>query len=358
MSKVLPARTVQREALINIQYLRAIAAMMVVWAHAREQFDWIKLQFPSAAGGSGVDLFFVISGFIMVYTTFGRPISPTTFFARRLARIGPLYWLATLAIVVVVMLAPSVFKSTTVNAPHVWASLAFIPMLSPIFPGQMWPLLVPGWTLNYEMAFYVLFAATLLAPLRFRTLFLVGTLVLLVWAGIYFRFTGVFQFYTDAIVLTFGTGAILGHLYCSNRLPKSVFLGLTLVLGGSALWLSTLSINMGHRAIGSGIPAFLIVMGACILPSFDKGWLNWLGKLGDASYSIYVGHIFLLGLLRVGWAHTVGAGQTEKQGMAFMLTSVVFCAVGGVLIYYFIEKILGKLVSKNFLIKSIFQNEK
>lgn len=221
-------------------------------------------------------------------------------------------------------------------------------MLSPAFPERMWPLLVPGWTLNYEMAFYFLFAITLVAPQRFRIFLLSGTLVLLVLSGIFFKFTGVLQFYTDAIVLTFGTGAILGYLYCSNRLPKNYLIGTLLILTGSTLWLSTLSVDMGHRAIGSGVPALLIVLGACILPSFCIVGLTWLKKLGDASYSIYIGHIFLLGLLRMIWSLTIGVGHTDKYGVAFMLTAVVFCAVGGVLMYEFIEKIIGKWVSEKF----------
>ena len=77
-------------SLINIQYLRAIAALMVVWSHAREQVEWLKIQFPLNFGVSGVDLFFVISGFIMVYTTHDKKISPLQFFSRRLERIVPL----------------------------------------------------------------------------------------------------------------------------------------------------------------------------------------------------------------------------------------------------------------------------
>ena len=80
---------------------------------------------------------------------------------RRFARIAPLYWLATLAVVVVAALAPALLKCSLLSGPHIGASLAFIPMRSPAFPDNYWPLVILGWTLNYEMAFYAVFAVTL-----------------------------------------------------------------------------------------------------------------------------------------------------------------------------------------------------
>lgn len=331
----------QREALINIQYLRAIAAMMVVWVHGREQFEWIKLQFPSAAGSNGVDLFFVISGFIMVYTTYGKTLTPGSFLARRLARIAPLYWLGTLAIVAIAFLAPAVLQRTIISVPHVLASLAFIPMLSPSFPGQMWPLLVPGWTLNYEMAFYGVFALTLLAPQRIRIYLLCASLALLVASSALFNFNGILDFYTNAIVLTFAAGSILGSLYCAGRLRRSKPMGLALMIAGVACWLVALSLDLGPRVIAAGLPACLVVLGACIMPSFGLNWLGWLRRLGDASYSIYLGHLFLLGMLRVVWHRLHLPMHTAIAGWLFMLCGLLVCALGGWLIYRLVEKTLN-----------------
>lgn len=348
MSVALAPGAPQREALINIQYLRALAAMMVVWVHGREQFEWIKLQFPSAAGSNGVDLFFVISGFIMVYTTYGKSTSPVSFVVRRLARIAPLYWLATLAIVVIGFAAPTMLKSTVLWAPHLLASLAFIPMSSPSFPGQMWPLLVPGWTLNYEMAFYVLFGVTLVVAQRHRIYWLSASLAVLVLSGALNNFTGLLDFYTDGIVLTFAAGAILGNLYCAGRLSRSTPWGLALMIAGVLLWLATLKVDTGHRAIGAGIPASMVVMGACILPTMGGDWLAWLRRLGDASYSIYLGHLFILGLLRVVWQRLRIPMDTAVQGWVFMLCGLLACAVGGWLIFRLIEQTLNAWIKRRF----------
>lgn len=337
-----PAQT----ALVNIQYLRGVAAMMVVWVHAREQFSALKLQFPSAAGGNGVDLFFVISGFIMVYTTYGKNITPTLFIQRRFARIAPLYWLATMAILVIGLTAPNMLKSTVIYIPHVIGSFLFWPMPSPKFIGDMWPLLVPGWTLNYEMAFYVVFGLTFFAPRVLRLFFLCGGIFFAVIFGILFDYVGVLRFYTDAIILTFAAGAILGHLHCLGHIPKNKVLGCISVLAGVFLWWALQYVHVGHRFIGAGIPAVLVVAGACTLPNLRGLWIDWLRHLGDASYSIYIGHVFILGIVALGWRHAFHPVSSEAEGVVFMLGSVLVCGVVGVGIHKFLENPLNKWVSK------------
>ncbi|MEA2964715.1 MAG: exopolysaccharide production protein ExoZ [Alphaproteobacteria bacterium] len=93
----------ESSSLVSIQALRAIAALLVFWGHAiNAVHQKIEADFPHLYGPFGVDLFFVISGFVMVYSSerlFGQPGAPITFFVRRLARIVPLYWLATAVLV-------------------------------------------------------------------------------------------------------------------------------------------------------------------------------------------------------------------------------------------------------------------
>ena len=332
-------------ALINLQYLRAIAAMMVVWVHAREQFEWIKIQFPSEGGNNGVDLFFVISGFIMVYTTHNKTVSPLSFLMRRFTRVAPLYWSATLLIVAVALAAPSILKSTTISFPHVLASFAFWPMPSPKFPDSMWPLLIPGWTLNYEMAFYVLFGMSLWAPKKWRLTLLCTGMALLAGAGAINNFTGALKFYTDAIILTFVIGTLLGQLYCTGRLPQNKIIGWTLIFSGIAIWWITQSIHMGHRLFGAGIPASLVLSGACILPGIRINGLNWLSQLGDASYSIYLSHIFVLATLRFAWLKTGIENTSETIGYLFILSSIVASSFTGLFIFHKIENKLSTITS-------------
>src|SRR6185437_14170487 len=136
------------KGLDNIQALRAIAALLVVFVH---------LAVPVAAlgvapfGAGGVDLFFVISGFIMVYTTVGRPISGAEFLGRRIVRIVPLYWLLTLAVFGIALIAPTLLQFTTASWGQLLKSLFFIPFAKA--NGDVQPVLFLGWTLNYEMFF-------------------------------------------------------------------------------------------------------------------------------------------------------------------------------------------------------------
>ena len=150
----------RRATLYGIQYLRALAALAVVVFHAAERSGY-----AFAIGAAGVDVFFVISGFIMWVIADRRPLSPGRFLADRIRRIVPVYWLAT-GVMVAGALA-GLFPNLVLTVEHVVASLAFVPARSPS-TGALWPVLVQGWTLNYEMFFYLVFAASLVLPARLR----------------------------------------------------------------------------------------------------------------------------------------------------------------------------------------------
>ena len=130
-------------------------------------------------GNAGVDLFFVISGFVMVYASermFGRAGGQLQFITRRLIRIVPLYWLVTPLYLVMALAIPAFEKSYSVAS--VVASYLFIPW--PRLDGIMQPLVGQGWTLNYEMFFYAIFAAAILAPRRIAVALASGVLIVAV----------------------------------------------------------------------------------------------------------------------------------------------------------------------------------
>jgi exopolysaccharide production protein ExoZ len=107
-------------------------------------------------GGGGVDIFFVISGFIMVYTTQSHHVGPFSFFVNRVVRIVPIYWLLTLAVFTLAVIAPHLLGATRAAPSELLKSLLFIPFAKS--NGAVQPILFLGWTLNYEMFFYMLFA--------------------------------------------------------------------------------------------------------------------------------------------------------------------------------------------------------
>src|SRR5271166_5731730 len=116
-----------------IQYLRAIAALMVVWYHSPGQVAGLSMFIPSF-GATGVALFFVISGFIMLVTTSGTGVSAGKFIMRRVIRVVPLYWLVTILMIACAAIAPSAFRTLRVLPAALAESLLFIPFYSLSFP--------------------------------------------------------------------------------------------------------------------------------------------------------------------------------------------------------------------------------
>jgi exopolysaccharide production protein ExoZ len=155
--------------LLSVQVLRAVAALLVLASHVGHDLTR-RLGFegypPLQFGAGGVDVFFVISGFIMVWSSrglFGQPGAAGTFMARRLVRIVPLDWATTLLFLAGILIHPPM-AHRGVDPPHLVASLLFLPW--PDQDGEHSPFYGIGWTLNYEMFFYVAFA--LLLPLAAR----------------------------------------------------------------------------------------------------------------------------------------------------------------------------------------------
>jgi exopolysaccharide production protein ExoZ len=291
-----------------IQYLRGIAAMMVVWYHSVGQIEQTK-QFISVYefGRYGVDVFFAISGFIMLVTTWDKPITPMEFIGHRIRRVVPLYWTATLVMVGAAIIAPHLFKTLQFDAVSLLKSLFFIPYNSLSFPGTIFPLLTPGWTLDYEMFFYALFAISLLVGRRLRLPLVIGALCLLVIGGYVLHPSNIpAQVYTSPRLLEFAAGMILGRLWVTKK----------------------------HAPNKRNVPL--------------------LTTLGDSSYSIYLTHIFTLGALRIVWVRLVPAA-TMTSSIMLMAVSLAASATAGWLCYRLIERPLTKLISRRRLVVKIEQ---
>jgi exopolysaccharide production protein ExoZ len=320
--------------LVTIQYLRAFAAIAVVIAHVGKQ-----LHLPFNVGGGGVDLFFVISGFIMI-AILRDETTPAGFMANRIKRIVPLYWMATTVMVLGTL--AGLFPRLSIDPWHVVASYLFIPAQLG-GEGPIWPILAPGWTLNYEMLFYALVA--LLLPLRRPAL--IATALTLIFGtaialGQWFRPTHpLLVAYSDAVTLEFVFGAWIAVWWRSGKWwPRSI--GVPAILLGIliATVLVTLQIAL-WRSIALGIPAALLVIGVLSLERQGEVEREPISAfLGDASYSIYLWH---------GLAISVTAMIGRMLGMPLALTfaiAIVAGIVGGVSSYLIVERPLMRLFKR------------
>jgi len=306
--------------ILPIQYLRAVAALMVVWAHAAGQQPWIKPLLPFKFGLLGVDLFFVISGFIIVVT--GWNATPAQFIRRRIIRLVPLYWLLTLALLLVAWIAPHLLRSTQPGVGHVVQSLLFIPHENPGHPGRFWPLLVPGWTLNYEMFFYAVFALALAIGRHWALIVLSGLVAARAWFG---PFANPYvDFYTQPLLFAFIVGGVLGRIWLARGAAPVLA---SLWLFGAGVALVVLDHDIYSRTLGFGLLLY-----GCLAWRWEN---RLLYELGDTSYSLYLTHVFTLGVVRVIW----GRLGFEGWGPAVVYMAFALAASAGTawLVYRFVE---------------------
>jgi exopolysaccharide production protein ExoZ len=271
----------------SIQCLRALAATAVVIHHACERADA-----GIGMGAAGVDVFFVISGFIMFTLAMDPTISMGAFVWNRLARIVPLYWTYTVVLALAATVFPFLLPHLRPSLHDVVRSLAFIPYRDA--NGDIFPVAVVGWTLNYEVFFYALFAVCVLLPARLRLSGLISVIASLVVVGLSIRSDNpILATYTNPLLLEFGAGVLLGRLFKSDFTCKAST-GAALI-GLSIVQLVVVQILLvpvdAWRIVLWGLPAICIVTGALIIerhrPRFG---LPLLVRLGDASYSTYLLH--------------------------------------------------------------------
>jgi len=328
-----------------IQYLRAVAALSVVVYHVF--LKWLP-QYHShyCVFAGGVDIFFVISGFVMWGVTAGREGGSWLFLSKRLKRIVPLYWIVTTGMLAIMLAKPSALLHSRLDVVHVVTSYLFFPWHHPVME-TFEPLLMPGWTLNYEMMFYAIFALILFAPMRFRLPAVVGALMGLVVLGFIPHAatsefppaaTSQFDFYTAPIILEFAMGVCLGAaVTAQRRMPAKI--AAAAVIAGCGLFIAGAFTGLfGDRVLMWGIPAALLVSGCVFLERETGPWLARLPLLlGDASYSIYIVNVLTVAAVFQFWRKV--PALHNPAGMAATMIVAALASVGAaVLVYWFVER--------------------
>jgi len=298
----------------SLQALRGVAAMLVIMFHAQVAADGLAatLHIPEASmnnfynlrwlGASGVDIFFVISGFIMVYIAgneFGKKWASADFLIRRVIRVVPIYWMYTTSMVYMQLAIPSMFNQLTLNWWHVAASYLFIPYDAGGKWGQF-PVIYVGWSLSYEMYFYLMFSMLLMLHRRFflpaMMFILCGPYVLSIVAEKPSSLAGIFL--SDELLIEFFFGCIIAKWYSRSNPTSTNVAAFALLVGVLFLVASIFLDNELPRILKWGAPSALIVFGTVGLDRYGSIRVPVLLKrLGDSSYSLYLTQVISLPIL-------------------------------------------------------------
>lgn len=271
--------------------------------------------------------FFVISGFVIVYSSrglFTRPDASRLFLARRLARIVPLYWFTTTLFLVNFLLLPGAIHGTVGGLGYILKSYAFIPAARP--EGLVQPALGLGWTLNYEMFFYAVFTPFLFLRQHRAVICATTSLTLFVLAGALIGFPGTaLPFWSNPIILEFCAGMGLAFLPGRLALPWAPR-ALLAIAALAALHVHTQ--EGPERFYAWGLPAVMLILAASTakpatrLPALEL----WLVRLGDASYALYLIHPFVMRAVSLIWHH-LHASALAYAGLCLVLSQITALAV-------------------------------
>jgi exopolysaccharide production protein ExoZ len=333
----------------GIQLLRGIAALAVVFVHCHVHH--------ADTGMFGVDIFFVISGFIIAYM-----VNQTTkqFIIKRIIRVCPLYFLATFLTMALAFIQPLWFNHVIITAEAVVKSFFYIPYQIK----ESGPILSLGWTLNNEMFFY---GVMFLCILIFRKKnYLVPAcaailILLLVVLNSFSRDTisansYILRFYRNGLLPEFIYGLGLYYFWSYYKSEKVKIAETLMIAMGVVAFLTMIYFDLNSAAlwlprnIRYGIPSLLFVNTFLMMENRinQKNIIVKIGlKLGDASYAMYLFHPFVLHfLLRVIYPKLIGPSTllwVEMLELFIILISVGFVSV---LIYKFVDKPSSKFFKK------------
>ncbi|WP_439271338.1 acyltransferase family protein [Pseudochrobactrum sp. HB0163] len=349
---------VKPEKFNTIQILRGIAALLVVIGHTLQHALENPPAFLGVFGAFGVAVFFVISGFI-ISTITPYAFSPVTFIWRRVTRVVPLYWLCTLFLAFCAAYLPSLFKTTVFTRDYLLHSLGFIPALVPNTADDWRPLLKPGWTLNYEIFFYLLFVLFWWCETAFRRTLLLSAVLGAFIIGAFFttRNSNITAFYFNFHLLPFLAGIWIAELQRRQLWNNVSVNSLPLLIFASALSLAIL-FSLDFPAVPLFVEHIVYLAAAVLLvitALCTERWMKHLSKrnlfmqIGDSSYSLYLTHMFVVG---AGWAvfNKLGFNHDPYSwafaGAALMI--ILASLIGAKISYLIIEKPFIRLGHKKF----------
>lgn len=330
----------------SLQALRALAATTVIFDHIAFM-RW---------GAFGVDLFFVLSGFVICYIS---ALDPSHFFPKRIFRVIPLYWLCTFGVALIALAAPSLLVSTSFSPITLLKSLFFIPFRRP--DHMVAPLLFLGWTLHLEMLFYAIFGIALKISRKYVKELAIAAIIVLALVGkiarVYHHSSLILNFYSKFVILEFALGIACFMLWTHygpaiRRIPWLLAIA---AAGASYAFFVLMDIHVldsygpGFRHVPDfllrGVPASLILLAFLSAEERFK-FPAFVLLVGDASYSLYLLHPYVLEALdRKMFA------LTHLSAFTVLVTavSIAICYGCAVLSFKFFERPSNQFLRKCFL---------
>ncbi|MBB4526542.1 UNVERIFIED_ORG: exopolysaccharide production protein ExoZ [Rhizobium sophorae] len=340
--------------LTNVQSLRGLAALMVVYYHAHgllikryaelglsNEF-WTREHGLTKFGALGVDIFFIISGFIIFHSTWDKDLSARSFLIHRVRRIYPVYWVATVLFVLITLLPGT---SYSLSALDIFASLLLIPKY---FNGDVKPVLEVGWSLYYEMFFYVMFAVMISQTRRTILLQMTVLFSLLIVMGIFVKVDlGIWKVITNERLLEFIAGGWAAYLYRTGGIRWNNYLrwaSVTITVSGTIAFVLFDGWREDYSALITRAPIAVAVFSLFLFDDKLKRFISghMMSFLGDASYSIYLFHMFPFIILSGMWKR--GFAIPPFEGVATWAVLLVVGAVAGIGAHLIVERPLMSLL--------------
>ncbi len=324
-----------------IQALRGFTALFVALEHVR---------FLNC-GAFGVDIFFIISGFMAMFATHE---DTKHFIKKRLIRIYPLYAMVTLGTFLLLLVFPELFHLSEANPLYLIKSLCFIPF--EISPGIIQPLVRVGWTINYEMLFYLLFFLSFRISHKYRGLICSGFLGILVLLGqLLPTESTALHFYGDFIQLEFVLGIltyyIVRKLYhiCEGKTVTFLlsYVSIPVVLAlftFLAITKQQTDISGMGRVLYWGLPALIIVLCTFVM-NLQVTMPKFMIALGNMSFSIYLIHYYPLMFID---RKIYSFESYSPMGLVFVVCGLLLVILVSFTSYLLIEKKLTYYLRKFF----------
>lgn len=345
----------------NIQLLRFIAAFNILLYHLfattftlKHGIDYSYTSFLFYHGRAGVDLFFIISGFIMAFTTentFNNKSNALSFFIKRVSRIYPPYLFFTVLVFCVFLIKPDWINSTAGNIVSLFRSFTLIPQKDS-------HLIAVAWTLEYELYFYCIFSIFILMKEKnlLRNLF-IWAIIALSAGFIVKEIHPILKVATSPLLLEFIIGACIAIFIRRTARFTPLYAGIIALIAGLSLFClnyipsfqNLFKLNFWMRFVMYGIPQAFILYGVVLLEN-KKYSFPQFKILGDSTYTLYLSHVLVVSAISRIW---IALDLKYIFDSSILVLIIIITAVAfSVLFYKIIEKRLTN-ITRSFLFRII-----